>query len=191
MGLCCRIMHLCRSWILVGAWGSGLVPLAASALVVYKWTDAQGVVHYSDQPTPGAEKVFTSSAPEHAGILGQTAAGPSSAPTPQKPPTALSSAKVAISSPAPQQTFSGGESVPVALSITPDIKPSWTVAWSVNGAQVPNQAQDATQFTLTDLARGVYTIEATVTDPGTGESKAAEAVTFNVIRPSVLSPQHK
>jgi len=168
MGLCCRIMHLCRSWILVGAWGSGLVPLAASALVVYKWTDAQGVVHYSDQPTPGAEKVFTSSAPEHAGILGQTAAGPSSAPTPQKPPTALSSAKVAISSPAPQQTFSGGESVPVALSITPDIKPSWTVAWSLNG-----------------------TIEATVTDPGTGESKAAEAVTFNVIRPSVLSPQHK
>jgi len=28
---------------------------AAHALVVYKWTDAQGVVHFSDQPVPGAE----------------------------------------------------------------------------------------------------------------------------------------
>jgi hypothetical protein len=148
------------------------------------------VVHFSDQPVPGAEKVLTSSAPEHAGILGQTA-GASSTPTAQKPPTALSGATVTISSPAPQQTFTGGESVPVALSITPAIKPSWIVVWSLNGAQVPNQAPDATSFTLTDLARGVYTIEALVTDPGTGETKSAEAVIFNVIRPSVLSPQHK
>src|ERR1700733_1931752 len=65
-------MHPCRSWILVGACASWLVPFAAQALVVYKWTDAQGVVHLSDQPVPGAEKVFTSSAPGHAGILGQT-----------------------------------------------------------------------------------------------------------------------
>jgi hypothetical protein len=184
-------MHLRRSWLLVGAWAWGLVPLAAHALVVYKWTDAQGVVHFSDQPVPGAEKIFTSSAPGHAGILGQTA-GPSSAPsTAQKPPTALSGATVAITSPAPQQTFTGEGSVPVALSITPAMKPSWTIAWSLNGAQVPNQAPDAVSFTLTDLARGVYTIEAIVTDPGTGETKSAEAVTFNVMRPSVLSPQHK
>jgi hypothetical protein len=184
-------MHLCRSWILVGAWASGLAPLAAHALVVYKWTDAQGVVHYSDQPVPGAEKMFTSSAPEHAGIMGQTA-DPSPGAAPQKKPTAgLSSATVAITSPGPQQTFTGGESVPVALSISPEPKPGYTVVWSLNGAQVQNQAPDATQFTLTDLARGVYTIEATVTDPGTGESKAADAVTFNVMRPSILSPQHK
>ena len=184
-------MHLCRSWIIVIAWTSGLIPLAAHALVVYKWTDAQGVVHYSDQPVPGAEKVFTSGAPGNAGILGQTATGPSPAPTPQRPTTSLSSATVAITSPGSQQTFTGGESVPVALSITPEPKAGWTIVWSLNGAQVQNQGPDATQFTLTDLARGVYTIEATVTDPGTGESKSAEAVTFNVMRPSVLSPQHK
>jgi hypothetical protein len=184
-------MHLCRSWLLVGAWASGLVPFAAHALVVYKWTDAQGVVHFSDQPVPGAEKILTSSAPEHAGILGQTAGSSSSAPPAQKSTTALSGATVAITSPAPQQTFTGGDTVPVALSVTPNMKPSWTVVWNLNGAQVPNQAPNATSFTLTDLARGVYTVEATVTDPGTGETKSAEAVTFNVMRPSLLSPQHK
>lgn len=177
--------------ILIGACASGLVPLTGHALVIYKWTDAQGVVHYSDQPVPGAEKVLTSAAPEHAGILGQTGpAGPAPRDQP-KPEKSLSSAKIAIVSPGPEQTFTGGESVPVALSIDPDLKPSWTVVWTLNGAQVQNQPPNATQFTLTDLSRGVYTIEATVTDAGTGESKSADAVTFNVLRPSLLSPQHK
>jgi hypothetical protein len=183
-------MHPCRSWLLVGACASWLVPFAAQALVVYKWIDAQGVVHFSDQPVPGAEKVVTSSAPEHAGILGQTAASPASQAKPKNDKT-LSSAKIAIASPAPEQTFTGGETVPVALSVDGDLKPSWTIVWTLNGAVVQGQSATATSFTLTDLARGVYTIEATVTDGASGESKAAEAVTFNVLRPSILSPQHK
>ena len=185
-------MHPCRSWILVGACASWLVPFAARALVIYKWTDAQGVVHFSDQPVPGAEKVLTSSAPEHAGILGQTAStGPAAQPAKTKTEKTLSTTTVAIASPAPEQTFTGGESVPVSLAVDGDLKPSWTVVWTLNGAQVQGQAPTATSFTLTDLARGVYTIEATVTDASTGESKSADAVTFNVLRPSVLSPQHK
>jgi hypothetical protein len=185
-------MHPCRSWIVVGACASWLVPFAAQALVVYKWTDAQGVVHFSDQPVPGAEKVQTSSAPEHAGILGQTAAASPGAPQ-AKPKTdrTLSTVKIAIASPAPEQTFTGGETVPVSLSTDGDLKTSWTVAWTLNGAAVPGQSPTATSFTLTDLPRGVYTIEATVTDAATGESKAADPVTFNIMRPSVLSPQHK
>jgi Domain of unknown function (DUF4124) len=184
-------MHPCRSWILVGACATGLVPFAAQALVVYKWTDAQGVVHFSDQPVPGAEKVFTSSAPEHAGILGQTTAGGATPQTKPKTDKTLATATVAIVSPAPEQTFTGEQSVPVSLSVEGELKPSWTVAWTLNGAQVQGQAPTATSFTLTDLARGVYTIEATVTDAATGETKSADAVTFNVVRPSLLSPQHK
>jgi hypothetical protein len=37
-----------------------LMSLACSvvlAATVYKWTDEDGVVHYSDQPHPNAEKV--------------------------------------------------------------------------------------------------------------------------------------
>jgi hypothetical protein len=184
-------MHPCRSWILVGVCASWLVPFAAQSLVVYKWTDAQGVVHFSDQPVPGAEKVLTSSAPEHAGILGQTAANPAAAQAKPKTDKTLSSARIAIASPAPEQTFTGGETVPVSLSVDGDLKSSWTVVWTLNGAVVQGQSPTATSFTLTDLARGVYTIEATVSDAATGESKTADAVTFNVMRPSVLSPQHK
>jgi len=81
--------------------------------------------------------------------------------------------------------------VPVSLSVEGDLKPSWSVVWTLNGAQVQGQTPTTTSFTLSDLARGVYTIEATVTDAATGESKSAEAVTFNIMRPSLLSPQHK
>ena len=184
-------MHPCRSWILVGACASWLVPFTTQALVVYKWTDAQGVVHFSDQPVPGAEKVYTSGPPGRAGILGPSGAGPTASSAQPKTDKGLAAAKIAISSPAPQQAFTGGESVPIALSTEVDLKPTWTVVWTLNGAEVQGQPTNATQFTLTDLPRGVYTIEATVTDSATGESKAAQAVTFNVMRPSLLSPQHK
>jgi hypothetical protein len=184
-------MHPCRSLILAGACASWLVPFAAHSLVVYKWTDAQGVVHFSDQPVPGAEKVLTTSAPGHAGILGQTAAAGSTAAAKPKGDKTLAAATVAISSPAPEQTFTGEQSVPVALTVDGELKSSWTVVWTLNGAVVQGQSPTATSFTLTDLSRGVYTLEATVTDAATGESKAADPVTFNVMRPSLLSPQHK
>ena len=46
-------------------------------------------------------------------------------------------------------------------------------------------------FRIPDLPRGVYTLSATLTDTGSGATKNADPVTFNVLRPSVLSPQHK
>jgi len=185
-------MHPCRSWILVGACASWLVPFAGQAGVIYKWTDAQGVVHFSDQPGPGAEKVFTSSAPEHAGILGAAPTTGAAAPAPPpKTDRSLSATKIVITSPAPEQTFSGDQSVPISLSVDGELKASWTVVWTLNGAQVQGQTPTTTSFTLTDLTRGAYTLEATVTDSVTGESKSAEAVAFNVLRPSLLSPQHK
>ena len=51
--------------------------------MIYKWIDADGVVHFSDQPVPGAEKIVTSS-PTNNGIGG---AVPASTPSqsPAKP----------------------------------------------------------------------------------------------------------
>src|SRR3981189_1798206 len=50
-------MPLLRVWIALGL----VAACAADAAVIYKWTDADGVVHYSDQSVPGAEKIVTSS----------------------------------------------------------------------------------------------------------------------------------
>jgi Domain of unknown function (DUF4124)/Bacterial Ig domain len=178
-------MPHCRTWIALGL--SALVT-AAPAAVVYKWTDADGVVHFSDQPVPGAEKIFTSGAGTR-GILSQPTQSGGSADRQQKPP-APAVQHIAITSPASEQTFSGDQPVAVSLSVEPALTATQTVTWTLNGAEV-SQAPNATQFTLPDLARGSYTLAATVSDSVSGESKSADPVTFNVIRPSVRSPQHK
>jgi Domain of unknown function (DUF4124) len=175
-------MHLCRTWIALGL--SALVT-AAPAAVVYKWVDADGVVHFSDQPVPGAEKIFTTGGSTH-GFLSQPA--PSGVGQDKPKPPSKPVQHVAITSPAPDQTFSGGEQVSASLSAEPALAPSQTVTWTLNGAPV---GADSTELSLPDLARGTYTLSATVSDSVSGQSISADPVTFNVMRPSVMSPQHK
>jgi hypothetical protein len=44
---------------------------------------------------------------------------------------------------------------------------------------------------MKQLARGTYTVAATVSDAVSGESRSSDPVTFYVREPSALSPQHK
>ncbi len=168
------------------------VPLLLRAATVYRWVDADGVVHFSDQPAEGAEKIVTSTGTSR-GIL----TGPApSAPAQDKPKnTTFADTQVSIVSPAREQTFSGAEAVTASLSVEPAPKGGrqLSITWTLNGAPVTEGA-DAMAFTLPPeltSGRGIYTLGATVTDPQSGESKSADPVTFNVLRPSVLSPQHK
>ncbi len=158
--------------------------------MVYKWTDADGVVHFSDQPVPGAEKIITAGGSTH-GILSQPASGGPQAEKP-KSKTVLAGTQVSITSPTPDQTFSGSEVMTARLSLQPDLPPGQaiTITWNLNGAPV-SEAEGMTHFTLPDLPRGSYTLSATLTDTDSGESKSADPVTFNVLRPSLLAPQHK
>jgi hypothetical protein len=183
-------MRLCRSWLAVGLLAVIAGPFSARAAVVYKWIDADGVVHFSDQPVPGAEKIITAGGSSHGSANQPTPDGAQAEP-PKRPsrPRAL---EVSITSPAPGQTISGAEVLAARLSVQPEIEPDHplSISWTLNGAPV-TQAEGSVSFTLPDLPRGVYTLAATVTDPDTGESKSAEPVTFNVLRPGLLSPQHK
>jgi len=186
-------MRLCRSWLALGLVSVLSAPLLSRAAVVYKWTDADGVVHFSDQPVDGAEKIITSSGSTH-GIL--TGPAPSGAPAQDKPKAVtLADTQVSIVSPAREQTFSGAETVTAALSVEPAPKPARpiSITWTLNGAPV-SEGADAMSFALPPeltTARGGYTLGATLTDTVSGESKSADPVTFNVLRPSTLSPQHK
>ncbi len=181
-------MHLCRSWIACAALALAAGPFAVHAAIVYKWTDADGVVHFSDQPVPGAEKFMTTGpstlGPAPAGL--GTAAESQAKPGPPAAPLSLS-----IDSPANEQTITGNQPVKVHLTLSPELKPTQAITWYLNGSPLADQAPDATQFTLENLDRGTYTLGATVLDQATGESKSAPPVTFYVMRTSLLSPQHK
>lgn len=161
--------------------------VAANAAVVYKWVDADGVVHLSDQPVPGAERIVV-----EAGTGPGTSPGAPAAPQAAKPaPQPMNFTQFAIVSPAKDETFTNNNSVTVSLALAPGLTSTQTITWSLNGRQLTDQPPDATQFTLDDLPRGSYTVSATITDQATGESQTADSVTFYVMRPTLLSPLRK
>ena len=169
-----------------------LAAFAGQAAVVYKWTDADGVVHFSDQPDPGAEKIVTATSSAPAGTSSRGVASATAGAAKKKPPgSPLNFNQLEIVSPARDQTFTGNPPVNVSLSVEPALKAHQTVSWFLNGKRLDDQSPDAVQFTLENLPRGAYTIGATILDQDTGESASAEAVNFSVMQPSVLSPQHK
>lgn len=169
---------------------ASLAAFAAQAAVVYKWTDSDGVVHYSDQPVPGAEKIYTATSSTAGTVTtGQTAPAPSA--DSKKPVGALGYSAFALTSPAPEQTFFGDEIISAHLSLEPALLPGHTVTWHLDGGQIEDPGPTATRVTLPHLDRGTYAISATVTNPATGESRSTDSVTFYVHQPSELSPQHK
>jgi hypothetical protein len=175
-------MHLWRHLTVLALFAS----FAAGAAVVYKWTDKDGVVHFSDQPVPGAEMIITSGAASN----GISAGASHAAPQPRNT-TATPVAALAIESPAREQVFFNDDVVPVRLHVEPALQPSQTISWNLNGAQLTDQGPQALSFSLQTLPRGTYVIGATLTDSATGNSQTADSVTFYVRQPSALSPQHK
>jgi hypothetical protein len=182
-------MHPWRPGIVLAT----LAAFAGQAAVVYKWTDAQGVVHYSDQPVPGAEKIITAGSP----ASGRAAPSAGQAATPAAPAAkktaapGLNYSQFAITSPAADQSFFGDEVIAAHLALEPALKPNQTVTWHLNGRQLDDPSQTATQITLPHLDRGTYAIAATVTDQATGESLSTDSVSFFVRQPSELSPLHQ
>ena len=172
---------------------ASLAAFAGQAAVVYKWTDSDGVVHFSDQPVPGAEKIFTASGSSTGGgsVSSARQANPV-APSPRRnAATGLGYTQLSITSPVPDQTFFGDDVISAHLALDPSLKPGQTVTWHLNGKQLDDQLPTATQITLPHLDRGTYAIAATVTDPATGESASTDSVNFFVRQPTELGPQHK
>jgi hypothetical protein len=159
--------------------------------VIYKWTDSGGLVHYSDQPVPGAEKIVTSGSSLN-GMTSTASSGTAAGASAQKPAVPGSAlTRFSITSPAADQTFFGDETIGVHLALEPELKPDQSITWHLNGKELEDQGSSATQFTLPHLERGTYVIAATITDQKTGSSQTTDSVNFFVRQPSELSPQHK
>jgi len=171
---------------------AGLAAFAGQAAVVYKWTDSDGVIHYSDQPVPGAEKIFTASSPTPRGAEPSDRRANPTGPAPKKNVApGLNYNQFAITSPLPDQTFFGDDVISVHLALDPALKPDQTITWHLNGKQIEDLGPTATQFALPRLDRGTYALAATITDQTTGQSASTDSVSFFVRQPSALSPLHK
>jgi hypothetical protein len=165
-----------------------IATFSAQAAVVYKWVDADGIVHYSDQPAPGSEKIVTSAAPGRMGTVSVAAPALGQAAREPAPTAPTAPAIFAILAPNAEQTFVN-EPVPVRLDFQPGLGPGEVLSWTLNGQLLADQS--GVQFSLPNLPRGAYNLSATLVDPVTRETISTTSVTFYVQQPSIFSPQHK
>jgi hypothetical protein len=157
-----------------------------SAADIWRWKDANGVYHYSDQPVAGAVKM-------NMGL----SAPPASPPAPVAPPntagpvlqpTTVPYASCVVLAPAADEVFNNVNSVNASLQITPSLQTGHRVQVLLNGRVYPGWPDQALSSTLADLFRGSYSVSVQVLDAGGRTVCAGPATTFHVRQPSILSP---
>lgn len=161
---------------------------AGSATTLYKWVDDDGVVHYSDQPHAGAEKIQVAKPQTYAATRVPKPA-PSSTTT-QPAPAQGYYRRVQITSPSDGDVFvNTGGRVPVAVDLEPAIAPGHQLWFSLDGQRVESLGVNATEGTLEDVDRGDHTVAVSITD-ASGNVVANASVSFTVRQPSAIKPNH-
>ena len=178
-------MHPWRPWIVLAS----LAAFAGHAAVIYKWTDADGVVHYSDQSVAGRRKNLRRAARRRTARQARRKRTPVriGADKPgERAETGINYTDFPFIAGARADIFRRRRHG-VALALDPSLKrPNQPITWHLNGKQLDDQGPNSTQFALPHLDRGTYAIAATVTDQQTGESQTSDSVTFFVRQPSAL-----
>lgn len=157
------------------------------AATVYKWVDAQGVTHFSDQPHPEAQQLDVQpknlvSTPESASSTSTSGPAPATAPGAQ-------GYRCDLIRPEQDEVFLNTSTISARVQVEPDLAPSDQIAIAIDGKRVQNQPTRGTEFVIPDVNRGTHTLVISVYDrSGTQQLCATTAVTFHVRQPSVQAP---
>ena len=165
--------------------------LSASALAdnggrttVYRWVDAQGVVHYSDQPHPNAQKLEISGAQTFSAL--PSAQVPSTAVPAATQPAGPAYDSCAIAQPTDQQTLMNVYQTTAVVQTSPALRPGDQVRLFVDGKPM---AGKGTSFNF-PVFRGQHSVQAVIED-STGQIVCeTSSVTFFVHQPSVQNPHN-
>jgi hypothetical protein len=164
---------------------SALSSVTASGAPAWTWVDETGQVHYSDRPVPGATQVELSGAQ-----------GFSAPPRAVQPPAAQTGPAPAadryrvleIASPAEQQTlWNIGGNLTVTVSLDPPLTPGHRVDLAYDGQRL-NLNLATTGFALTQVFRGVHSLQAIVIDANGAEVQRSASRTFVIQQTSIQNP---
>jgi uncharacterized protein DUF4124 len=148
----------------------GLWSAASPAAEVYRWVDPDGNAQYSDRPQPNAQVIRIPKAP----------AAPAPAPTPAAAPAGDAARsdpaaprfagydKIAIVNPPNDGTVwdnSGNMSIEIAVAPALQGTLGHKLVVPLNGKPL-GEPMTATSFTVTNLDRDTYTLQARIVDAG-------------------------
>lgn len=155
------------------------------AMEAYRWVDQNGIVHYSDEPVPGAEKVQLNAAPKPGTVV------PARPPPPRSEIQEFRYSSCVITSPAQDQVLLNADSATASIDVQPAIRPGDHIEVMLNGQMVAGWPGNSTSYLLKDLARGSYSLSAIIVDPDGRPACTASPVAFHVRQSSLLTPGRK
>lgn len=146
---------------------------------IYKWTDKNGVTHYSDLPRDGAvevevEPAQTFSAPGATGTDNNDAFGAGGTSGEESAYKSLT-----INSPSMEETiWNTGGNVKVSVSVRPALQPGHRITLYLNDKSMGDLPEKMNSTTLMKIPRGTHTLRAEVRDAFGQSQISAEGVTF-------------
>ena len=131
----------------------------------YRWVDEDGIVHYSDKPREGAERVAL---PSDNKVTRRNrpapvpSARPRTADNEQAPAGPFKYESLDVASPAPEETLWNIEGVlDVSLSLRPALRKGHRVRVYFDGKE---QMVRGTSFQIEEVYRGVHNLQAEIVD---------------------------
>lgn len=163
----------------------GLLTTLPAGAAIYKWTDEKGLVHFSDEPHPGAEQLTVKQPPVYH-------SPPVDLQSEQQATTAAVSGyqEFGIVQPQPEATVRNNPgTVIVRFRIEPALRPGDHIQVLLDGQ--PKGTGATTTVALHRVVRGTHTLTAVIEDKAGKVLARASPVTFYMHRPSVHIPANK
>lgn len=162
----------------------------AAATEMWRWVDENGVVHFSDRPREGAERVDVRrvqsyTAPE----VVPTAVEARDEAAAQAEPAGAGYRGFRIVSPVGGETLwnIAGE-LSIELAVDPGLRSNHRFQVYLDGSRVADAPDRATQFTITEVYRGEHSLRVAIVDERGREIASTEPVVFFVQQTSVQNP---
>ena len=128
----------------------------------WKWTDDDGVIHYSDVPVDGAEAIDISEYNRATGARISRSRSSSDGAAADTAPAAFSYASISIATPAAEETLWNIEGVlSVSVSVSPGLQSGHQIRAYFDGQA---RLVAGTSFQLEEVFRGVHNLQVEVID---------------------------
>lgn len=167
-----------------------LMSLACSvalATTVYKWVDENGVVHYSDQPHPNAQKLQVEGVQTYSS-RGASVPSPASRASETSAESNRQYRGCAIAQPLDQQNLANAQSVFIRVATDPMPRPGDRIYITLDGQVLNGGQSTGMSFNVTPIERGSHSVQAQIRDNGDQVVCQTPTVTFYVQQPNLFSP---
>ena len=173
-----------RKWLILLF---ALPATTASSAPAWTWVDANGTVHFSDRPVPGARQVELAGAQG----FGMAAPGPTGPRAAAPGQTAAPYENIEIVSPSDQETlWNIGTTLNVLVQFQPPLLPGHRFDVAIDG-QRRNLNTASPRTTVSGVFRGAHSLQIVVIDTAGAEVMRSQARSFFVQQTSIQSPTNR